>query len=69
MKQKPLITADDTEIYCGLCKLPTGSIVENDEFIGSVICAVCFGRNFISKHEVQHTIHEVFEMLRMGLIS
>ena len=69
MKEKNFITCDDKEIYCGLCKIPTGYIIENGEFIGSVICAVCFGRNFISKHEVKQTIHEVFEMLRMGLIS
>jgi hypothetical protein len=69
MREKCFMTSDDTEIYCGLCNRPTGSVVENGEFIGSVICTVCFGRTFISKHEVQHAMHDVFEMLRMGLDS
>ena len=69
MREKYLLTTNDTEIFCSLCNRSTGSIVEDGEFFGFVICTICFGRTFISKHEVQHSMQDMFEMLRMGLSS
>lgn len=33
MKEKNFITCDDTEIYCGLCKLPTGAVVKMESLL------------------------------------
>jgi hypothetical protein len=67
MKEKNFMTTDDTEIFCGLCYIPTGFVVESGEFIGFVLCSYCVQRAFISRHEVQHTMHKMFEVFRMGL--
>jgi len=67
MKEKNFMTINDIEIFCSLCYRPTGSVVENGEFIGFILCSYCVQRAFISRHEVHHAMHEMFEVFRMGL--
>ena len=58
-----LITSDDTVVFCSLCHRPIASI-KGEEFIGSVIRSVCFGRSCISSDEIQHAMDEVFQILK-----